>query len=276
MKPAAFEYERPGDLDLAVKALVRAGGEARLLAGGQTLGPMLNMRLAMPARLIDLGAIASLKRIETQGDMLTIGAGVTHAMLEDRQDSSPTGRLLSHVASTIAFRAIRTRGTIGGSLAHADPAADWVTTTILLDARITLMGPNGTRRVAAREFFKGAFSTEIRPEEILESVRIAKLSADARWGYYKICRKVGEFPEAIGAALFDPVREIARIVVGSLDGPPALLSSLATAVARDGLAAANLDAIKNAVNVAAPGLDEVDRQIHSVAVRRAIIQGVAP
>jgi carbon-monoxide dehydrogenase medium subunit len=275
MKPAAFEYERPGDLDLAVKALARAGSEARLLAGGQTLGPMLNMRLAMPARLIDLGSIASLKRIETQGDTLTIGAGVTHAMLEDRQDSSPTGRLLSHVASTIAFRAIRTRGTIGGSLAHADPAADWVTITMLLDARITLVGPNGTRRVAAGEFFKGTFSTQIRPEEILESISIAKLSADSRWGYYKICRKVGEFPEAIGAVIFDPVREIARIVVGALDGPPALLSALAMAVARDGLPAANLDAIRNAVNVAAPGLDEVDRQIHSVAVRRAIIQGVA-
>ncbi|MGP0092799.1 MAG: FAD binding domain-containing protein [Xanthobacteraceae bacterium] len=153
MKPAAFEYERPGDLDLAVKALVRSGGEARLLAGGQTLGPMLNMRLAMPARLIDLGSIASLKQIELQDDMLTIGAGVTHATLEDHQDGSPTGRLLSHVASTIAFRAIRTRGTIGGSLAHADPAADWVATTILLDARITLAGPNGTRRVVARDFF---------------------------------------------------------------------------------------------------------------------------
>jgi carbon-monoxide dehydrogenase medium subunit len=274
MKPAAFEYERPGDLARAVEALARAGGEARLLAGGQTLGPMLNMRLATPARLIDLGSIASLKRIDEHGDLLTIGAGVTHAMLEDREDASPTGRLLSHVASTIAFRAIRTRGTIGGSLAHADPAADWVTTTILLDARITLVGPNGTRRVAAREFFKGAFSTETRPEEILESINIATSSADTRWGYYKICRKVGEFPEAIGAVIFDPVREIARIVVGALDRPPVHLPSLAIAVARDGLAAASLDTIKAAVKMAAPGLDEVDLQIHSVAVRRALIQGV--
>jgi carbon-monoxide dehydrogenase medium subunit len=237
---------------------------------------MLNLRLAAPARIIDLGSVGSLKRIERQRATLTIGAGVTHAMIEDRTDASPTGRLLSYVASTIAFRAIRNRGTIGGSLAHADPAADWVTTTVLLDAQISLVGPSGARRVQAREFFKGAFSTDLRPGEIIEAIDIVELSDEARWGYYKICRKVGEFPEAIGAVVLDPARQIARIIAGALEGPPVSLQGLAATVAQDGLAAADSAAVKRALGRAVPGLGAIDLQIHATAVRRAVSQAISP
>ena len=276
MKPAPFAYERPDNLDVAIRSLAEAGPEARLLGGGQTLGPMLNLRLAAPARIIDLGSVGSLKRIERQRATLTIGAGVTHAMIEDRTDASPTGRLLSYVASTIAFRAIRNRGTIGGSLAHADPAADWVTTTVLLDAQISLVGPSGARRVQAREFFKGAFSTDLRPGEIIEAIDIVELSDEARWGYYKICRKVGEFPEAIGAVVLDPARQIARIIAGALEGPPVSLQGLAATVAQDGLAAADSAAVKRALGRAVPGLGAIDLQIHATAVRRAVSQAISP
>jgi aerobic carbon-monoxide dehydrogenase medium subunit len=276
MKPAAFEYDRPANIDLALKALAAAGADGRVIAGGQTLGPMLNMRLTTPSRLVDLGSVAPLKRIEKRGGTLIVGSGVTHAALEDRADNSPTGRLLSRVAAGIAFRAIRNRGTIGGSLAHADPAADWLTAMILLDASINLVGPHGSRQVPARAFCKGAFATALGADEILESVELTELSSDARWGYYKICRKTGEFPEALGAVVLDPQRRIARVVAGALDGPPALLATLAVAVAKGGLAAADLPAVKVAVRAAAPSLDPVDLQIHAVAVRRAISEAVAP
>jgi len=276
MKPAPFSYEKPGSLDLAIRSLAQTGSEARLLGGGQTLGPMLNLRLATPARIVDLGSVDSLRRIERRGTTLTIGAGVTHATIEDRSDPTPTGRLLSYVASTIAFRAIRNRGTIGGSLAHADPAADWVTVMRLLDARISLAGPSGVRRVQAREFFKGAFSTDLRPDEIIETIDIDELSDEARWGYYKICRKVGEFPEATGAIVLDPARRMARVIAGALEGPPVPLPDLAVAVARDGIAAAALAAVKRALESAVSGLSAVDLQIHAVAVRRAISQAIAP
>ena len=274
MKPAAFDYEKPPNIDLAVKALT-AAVDSRVIAGGQTLGPMLNMRLATPSRLVDIDAIASLKRIEKRAGKLILGAAVTHAMLEDRIDNSPTGRLLSEVASGIAFRAIRNRGTIGGSMAHADPAADWVTAMTLLNARINVVGLKGVRQVSVVDFFKGAFATALSAGEMIESIEIDELSPEARCGYYKICRKIGEFPDALGAVVLDPVRRFARVVAGALEGPPALLTALARAVARQGTAAADLPTVKAALRSVAPDLDAVDTQIHAVAVHRAIIKAVA-
>ena len=275
MKPAPFEYLAPGTLDQAIAALAAAGAEARVLAGGQTLGPMLNMRLAMPQRLVDIGRIAELKRIEERGNVLVIGAGVTHAMIEDRADPSPTGRLLSHVASTIAYRAIRNRGTIGGSLAHADPAADWIATMFLLDATLLISGPSGDRRVQMRDFMTGAFSTAIRQSEILVTIEVPKLSSHARWGYYKVCRKIGEFPDAIGAVILDPPRAIIRIVAGALDGVPAALPEFAQEVARAGAVAATPQAVTEAVRAVAPTIDPVDLQLHAAAVRRAVVQAAS-
>jgi carbon-monoxide dehydrogenase medium subunit len=274
MKPARFEYDRAPRLEDAVALLAAADSDARVLAGGQTLGPMLNMRLAMPSRLIDLGAIAMLKQIHHGADTLKIGACVTHAMLEDSTEPSPLARLLSHVASTIAFRAIRNRGTVGGSLAHADPAADWPTVMTLLDARLAIIGPDGRRSIAMVDFMQGAFTTALRHAEVIESIEIAQLSADARWGYFKVCRKTGEFPEATGGAVFDHARGLQRVVAGALDGTPALLPALARQVARDGTAAAGLANVSAAVAAIAPGMDPVDLQLHAAAVRRALLQAI--
>jgi carbon-monoxide dehydrogenase medium subunit len=275
MKAAPFDYVAPVSVEEAVAALAAANGDARILSGGQTLGPMLNMRLAMPKRLVDVGRIGAFKRIAEGADRLLIGAGVTHATIEDRADPSPLGRLLAHVAGTIAYRAIRNRGTIGGSLAHADPAADWATVMMLLGAEVLIAGPAGRRRVPMREFMKGAFSTALGPADVVEAVEIVKHSPEARWGYYKVCRKAGEFPDAIGAALFDPARGIARIIVGALDGPPKALPELAARVAREGAAAAAIDHVRRFVAAAAPDLDAIDLQIHAAAVRRAIFSATA-
>ena len=274
MKPAPFDYVAAASLEEAVTALAAAGGEARLIAGGQTLGPMLNMRLATPSRLVDISRIAGLRRIAESGTKLVIGSGVTHAMLEDRSDPSPAVRLMCHVASTIAYRAIRTRGTIGGSLAHADPAADWLTALVLLDAELTIFGPAGRRNLPMPDFVQGAFATALGPADVLEAIAFVKLSGAARWGYCKLARKVGEFPEALGAVLLDPARAESRIVVGALDGAPVLLPALAERVAREGRGAATRESVGAAVAAAVPGLDPVALRLHSVAVRRAIEQAL--
>ena len=125
MKPAPFEYARPQTVGEAVR-LLAATPDAKVLAGGQTLGPMLNLRLAQPAVLVDIGRIPELAAVTEDRDAITIGATVTHAAIEDGRISDPTGGFLAQVARGIAYRAVRTRGTIGGSLAHADPAADWL------------------------------------------------------------------------------------------------------------------------------------------------------
>ena len=275
MKAPAFAYIRPTDVKGALAALAGAGGEGRPLAGGQTLGPMLNLRLVRPALLVDIRHIDALKRIEKRGNVLALGSGVTHAMLEDRHDLSATGRLLSHVASTIAYRAIRNFGTVGGSLCHADPAADWITVMALVDAKLSIVGTEGARKVRMSQFMKGAFTTVIGPAELLAEIEIEAFSADARWGYYRLCRKAGEFPDALGAAVFDPGHAIARVFAGALYGAPVPLRGLAERVANEGATAASLEVVMAALREAVPGLDAVDLQLHAVCVRRAILQAVA-
>src|SRR5262245_63464540 len=125
MKPVAFDYERPASIPEALQVLA-GHAEAKLLAGGQTLGPMLNLRLAQPALLVDITRIPELAAVAEDAEAVTIGATVTHAAIEDGRVPDPTGGFLARVARGIAYRAVRTRGTIGGSLAHADPAADWL------------------------------------------------------------------------------------------------------------------------------------------------------
>jgi len=276
MKPATFAYQAPQDIAQALTALAAAGAGGRLLAGGQTLGPMLNLRLARPSTLIDLGRIDELKRIARNGNRIAIGAGVTHARLEDQDDPSPTGRFLAHVAGGIAYRAIRNCGTIGGSLAHADPAADWVTAMSLLEATLSIAGPAGRRALPMSGFMHGAFATGIGPGEILAGIEFEAMSPEARWGYYRICRKVGEFPEAVGAALFDRPRGLACVVAGALDGAPVVLTDLADRIARQGAGAASAEAVQAALRAAAPGLDPVDLQCHAAAVRRAIVRAIGP
>ena len=269
MKAAAFEYLRPTDLGAALGALAGAPG-AKLLAGGQSLGPMLNLRLARPKLLVDIARLESLRGIADDGVAWRIGAAVTHAEIED----APTlrGGPLARVAAGIAYRAVRNRGTIGGSLAHADPAADWPLALAALDAEVLVRGPHGERRVAADRFMTAAFTTALADDELIDAVRVPKPSAGARFGYFKFCRKTGEFPEASCAALLDPARRIARLFVGALSGPPTPLPALAQELAERGAAAATQDAVAAALAQAAPQLDAVDRRMHGGTTLRAIRQ----
>ena len=154
MKPVAFNYERPRTIAEAVR-LLSGNPDAKILAGGQTLGPMLNLRLVQPALIVDVTRIPELTRVEEDGSAVILGACVTHASVEDKRITDPSNGFLAAVAHGIAYRAVRTRGTIGGSLAHADPAADWLSCLTALGAEVLLTGPHGQRRVSLRRFHAG-------------------------------------------------------------------------------------------------------------------------
>jgi carbon-monoxide dehydrogenase medium subunit len=273
MKPAAFDYARPSDWPAAI-ALLAGGG--RPIGGGQSLGPMLNLRLARPARLIDVKRAAGLRAYAADARIAAVGAGFTHAEIEDGAIEDPTQGLLRHVARGIGYRAVRNRGTLGGSLAHADPAADWVSTMAALDAAILATGPGGTeRRIAAAGFVAGAFTTALGPDELLTAVEIPRLSPGARWGYHKVCRKTGEFATAIGVALLDAGRGVARLLAGATEGAPVLLPEAARLLLESGPAAA-AEAVAAEIATLLPHRDLPAQRLHAVAVKRAIAMLAEP
>jgi carbon-monoxide dehydrogenase medium subunit len=271
MKSASFMYTRAASVARAIE-LLGVEPDARLLAGGQSLGPMLNLRLARPTRLIDLKRVSELRLVEADSRRLRLGACWTHAEIEDGTIEDATNGLLPHVARGIAYRAVRNRGTVGGSLAHADPAADWLTTMAVLGAAIIVQGGGGTRRCAAVAFVQGPFASALGPAELIGAIEVPRLSAGARWGYHKVCRKTGEFARAIGAALVDERNGIARVVCGATGGAPIELPRTAARLGEaGGVAAAEIVADElAALRGAAPW------QVHAVAVRRALAQLAAP
>ncbi|WP_395061624.1 FAD binding domain-containing protein [Paraburkholderia silvatlantica] len=273
MKAAAFEYVMAHSLPEALAALGPQASGAKPIAGSQSMGPMLNLRLARPSQVIDVSRIAELRSVSETGEAIRVGAAVTHAEIEDGLHPLLRHAYLQFVAGGIAYRAIRNRGTIGGSLAHADPAADWPLALSALDARIELAGVGGkTRVVRAADFMLGAFTTLLEEGEIISAVLLPKLGPSLRWGYYKLCRKTGEFAHASAAAAFDARVGLARIVLGALDGPPVSLDELAQRIARHGADGAGPEALAKAVAGAMPNADEIDRQMHTATLERCLQQ----
>jgi carbon-monoxide dehydrogenase medium subunit len=223
VKPAEFAYHRPEGLIGAIDALAASPDGSRVLAGGQSLGPMLNLRLAQPKHVIDVSRIDMLRKATIEGDVLAIGACVTHAQIEDGEIPDVTAGLLPHIARGIAYRAVRNRGTIGGSLAHADPAADWLITMIALDASLRLQGAGGQRQIKVADFVIGALSTAIADGEVITHVLVPRLSKNGRWGHAKYAKKAGDFAESAAIAIVDPDRGMARVVLGRRADPPTLL-----------------------------------------------------
>lgn len=272
MKAAAFEYVRAASLSDALREFGDASTGAKPIAGSQSMGPMLNLRLARPSRVIDVSRVAELRSVAVVGDFVRVGAAVTHAEIEDGKYELLRNDFLQFVASGIAYRAIRNRGTIGGSLAHADPAADWPLALAALDARMELTKADGTRQVRVSEFMLGAFTTLLEEGEIIAAVLLPKLDVTLRWGYYKLCRKTGEFPHASAAAAFDAKTGLARVVLGALDGPPTAMDALSRAIAQQGPSAATPEAISRGVADAMLNADAIDRSIHEAAVERCLAQ----
>jgi aerobic carbon-monoxide dehydrogenase medium subunit len=181
MIPAAFEYTRPGSVDEAVRALASGGEDAKVIAGGQSLLPLLRLRLAYPELLVDLGGLSELRGVRDEGGQLWIGALTTHAeVVRDPLVREHCG-LISEATETVADPAVRHRGTIGGSLSHADPAGDLPAVAVALDATMLARGPDGVREIPAAGFFEDYLTTSLRPGEILTGIRVPKLGP--AWGY---------------------------------------------------------------------------------------------
>ena len=174
MIPAAFDYAAPSTVDEAVQALAAAGEDAKVLAGGQSLLPVLRLRLAAPSTVIDLGRIPELRGIREEGDRLVIGAMTTHYDVQRDHLIAEHAALLAKATDTVADPQVRHRGTFGGSLAHADPAGDLLAPALALDAEMVIAGPHGRRTVPAADFFQDFFTTALAPDEILVEVRVPK------------------------------------------------------------------------------------------------------
>lgn len=259
MKPAAFDYARPKDWSEAVKLI---GEGARPGAGTQSLGPLLNLRLSQPATIADLRHLPDYAGVTVAGDVLRIGAGTTHAAIEDGAVPGRIGEIMAGVARRIAYRPVRNRGTIGGSLAHADPAADWVAVLPALGGTAVALGPKGERRLPLSRFVLGIFETALAPDELLRAVELPVLPPAATWGHWKLCRKVGEFSKATGCVLNVPGAK-PRAVLAALDGPPLVIEDASALMADPAGEAARIVA-------SVEGLTPWRRAVAETALRHAV------
>lgn len=235
MKPAAFLYHAPRTLEAALALLAEvAPQDGRILAGGQSLVPAMAFRLARPTHLVDINGVAGLDRLAVDGGWLSVGATVRHAAFHK---ADPTfgvlGALLADVVHNIAHYPIRTRGTMCGSLAHADPASEWCLTAITLGAEMVAKTAKGARRIPAADYFQGIMSTALSPDELLAEVRLPLLADGTKHGFYEFNRRAGDF--AIGMALVTYRVENGKIAdahvgIGGIEGTPRRVSEAEAAL----------------------------------------------
>jgi aerobic carbon-monoxide dehydrogenase medium subunit len=224
VKPAPFAYHAPKTVDDVVAKLAELGPQdGRILAGGQSLVPMMAFRMARPAHLIDINAVVGLDRLAVEDGALSIAACVRHAAFHQPVVPGPTGALLSVVASNIAHYPIRLRGTFCGSLAHADPASEWCLAAVTLGAEIVAASSRGRRVIPADDYFEGMMVTALAEDELLLETRLPLLPPDARFGFYEFSRRAGDYALAMALATFrvrDGVIAEPRIGIGGVEGRP--------------------------------------------------------
>ena len=228
MKAAAFDYVKPRSLDQVLSLLQEHGDDARLLAGGQTLMATLNMRLSEPRLVIDITGIEALRGISVQGNVLRIGALATHTEIEHSPLVARHAPLLKAAAPHIAHRAIRNSGTWGGSIAYADPAAEWPTCLLALGGTVIAQGPNGERRIAADDFFQGLYATALEPDEVLVASEIPLAGADHWFGFQELARRHGDYAivgMAATASRQGGVLRQVRVVLLGVDATPVRASA---------------------------------------------------
>lgn len=202
MKPAAFDYVAADSLEAAISALSSAGGDGKILAGGQSLMPMLNFRLAHPSILIDINRVPGLAYIEATDASIKVGALTRHHTLETSPVIQAHLPVVTAAMQHVAHLAIRNRGTIGGSLSHADPAAELPMMVLLLDARIGIQSPRGRRVADARDFFVGSLVTSLDEDEIVTDVEFPRLSPGTGWAFEEVARRAGDFAlAAVGVTI---------------------------------------------------------------------------
>ncbi|MBQ0851664.1 xanthine dehydrogenase family protein subunit M [Streptomyces sp. BH-SS-21] len=280
MIPPAFEYVRPTSVDDAVRTLAGTGEDAKVLAGGQSLLPLLRMRLAFPDLLVDVGRIPGLRGVREEGDALVIGALTTHHdVIADPLVRRHAG-LLAAAAATVADPAIRHRGTLGGSLAHADPGGDLPAVALALDAELVATGPGGRRSIPAREFFVDFLQTALRPDELLVEVRVPKTGEYDGWGFhYEKFSRVAQAWAMVGVAALvrreDGHIAEARIGLTNMGSTP-----LRATAAEEALAGVGPDGVARAAQSAAEGIRptsdpgasaEYRAQLARVLTRRSVL-----
>jgi carbon-monoxide dehydrogenase medium subunit len=265
MIPAQFDYVAAQSPAHAISLLAEHGDDAKLLAGGHSLLPMMKLRLAMPELLIDIGGLGELAGVSTDGEDLVVGATTRHADLAASALVLAEAPLLAYAAAQVGDPQIRHRGTIGGSLSHADPAADLPMALVALGGRLVLQGPSGTRTVTADGFFEGYFETAMQPDELLIAVRVPRRPG-VPWGYQKFVRRANDWA-IVGVAAID-----GRIALANM-GPTPLRATAAEEALAGGATAA--EAAVYAADATAPGEDmhadrEYRRHLARVLTRRAL------
>jgi CO/xanthine dehydrogenase FAD-binding subunit len=255
VKPPPFAYVAATSVAEAVAALAAQNGEAKVIAGGQSLVPMLNFRLLAPSALVDINGIKELDYIEDSDGGLRIGALTRHYTMLTSPKVAAAFPIVSEVMRHVAHLAIRNRGTIGGSLSHADPAAELPMMAVLLDATLTLAGPDGEREVAAQDFFDGALTTVLAEDELLTMITLPPLPAGHGWGFHEFAQRAGDFALAAAAAIFtvaDGKATNLRLAVMGVDENPARIGAAEAALegqpVSDDTIAAAVAAVRDAVD----------------------------
>ena len=275
MKPAPFIRYAPKTLDEALTILAQvAPQDGRVLAGGQSLVPIMAFRLAKPAHLVDINEVAGLDKLVSDGKLLSIGARVRHAAFHKPVVDNPLGRLLVAVALHIAHYPIRMRGTFCGSLAHADPASEWCLTAVTLDATIVAKSIRGERLVAAKDFFQGLMTTALAEDELLAEARLPLLACDAKVGFNEFNRRAGDF--ALAAALVTYRLQAGKIVearvgVGGAEPQPRRIEAAEAAL--NGQTPGD-QVFRAAAAAAAAALDPVEDHQTSADYRRDLVRAV--
>lgn len=270
MKPAPFDYVRPKSVAEASAALAQDNAATAAIAGGQSLMPMLNLRVAIVDLIVDIGRLDELKGIEDAPTALRLGALTTHASIEDGKAPDRHNGLLRRIAGQISYRAVRNHGTVGGSLALADPAADWPACLMALGASVRIAGGGAARTAPVADFVTGPYATALAPGEIVVGVDIPRRGQTLRWGFAKVARKSGAFANSLAIVTQQGKSGPASAVLGAA-GPkplrlPAVENALAAGVRDDALRSA----IANDIAAVAPNADAYEKRMHAATLMRAI------
>jgi len=271
MIPAAFDYVRAGSAAEAISLIGEHGSDAKFLAGGHSLLPLMKLRLAQPSVLVDIGRVTDLSYVKDAGDHVAIGALTRHMDVENSAVLKEHAPLLAHAASHVGDPQVRHRGTIGGSIAHADPASDLPATTLALGATYVVQGPKGTREIAAGDFYKGFLESDLAADEMLTEIRVPKMNG-AGWSFQKFNRRAQDWA-IVGVAAWRRGND-SGVALVNMGQTPILASSVSSALSGG---ASLTDAAEQAVAEASPSADnnasvEYRSHLAKVLVRRALEQ----
>jgi aerobic carbon-monoxide dehydrogenase medium subunit len=268
--PSPFDFVRVQSVDEAVAALTQHGEDAKLLAGGHSLLPIMKLRLAIPSVLIDISGIADLSYVRVEGDQVAIGAGTRHHELERDAVAAAEVPILPHVASRVGDPQVRHRGTLGGTVAHSDPASDLPTALLALGGTVVLQGPGGRREVPVTEFWTGFFETAMSPDEMIVELRVPR-TGSVGWGYEKFTRRANDWPIVAVAAVDG------RVALANMAGTVLRATATEEALAHG---ASTAEAAELADQGTSPGADmhadaEYRRHLARLLTRRALERAAA-